>query len=424
MQSGTKKFFPIESLTSCRIKWAWSTIILSSGVTSSCHRASTSIIDPDNFANFHNTETKLLDRQKMIDGYWPGNGCEYCRDTEHIGGYSDRMFQLTVPDMHPTELDVDPGLTNVDPVVLEIFFENTCNLACIYCSSDYSSRIQTEDKKFGSPLTFYSRKEQVSNNDLYNKLIPKFWEWLDTGYGKLKRIHLLGGEPFLLDDFYKLIDYIDQHPNPDLELNIVTNLMVKHDIIAATVEKFKMMLAKRKLKRVEILASVDCWGAEQEYIRYGFDCDKFENNFQYLLDQKYIRLGILCTVTSLSIRSMPELAKKFILWNTQRDIDWYTHLVLPINKHLLSPEYFDITLYKDALNEVLAMINPLGDRHTQNNKVIAGIFDKLTSTAQTDVENQKNLLNYLNEVDRRRKLNWRNVFPWLEDEFKRCGTLR
>jgi hypothetical protein len=122
------KYFPIKTETACRLKWAWSSLYLNSGVTGSCHRASISNLTTENVFNFHNTERKLIDRQAMLDGKWPGHGCEYCRDTELAGGYSDRQYQIDIPGVYPKELDIDPTKIQVEPVLLDVFFNNICNL--------------------------------------------------------------------------------------------------------------------------------------------------------------------------------------------------------------------------------------------------------------------------------------------------------
>jgi hypothetical protein len=413
-----KKYFPINTATACRLKWSWSTVYLNSGITSSCHRASTSELTVDNFFNFHNTEQKIVDRSKMLQGKWPGNGCEYCRDTEESGGYSDRQFQLSVPNEHPAELDNNNMLTSVDPTTLEIFFKNTCNLACIYCKGSLSSRIAAEDAKFGFPLTNLA-KNFTFEKDHYSDLIPLFWSWLDSGYSKLLNINILGGEPFLLDDLYKLLDYIEKNPNPMLTLNIISNLIVKKEIIVNFVDKIKYLISTKKLKNVQILASVECWGAEQEYIRYGFDCDKFEENVKYLLEHKYITLSFLSTVNCLSILGMPALAKKISVWNNIRDVAWYTHLVLPDDEHVLSPVYFDFKLFEPSLNEVLNSLSQRSDKHAETIKLLTGIIHKLETTGKQELNKQKELMKYLTEIDRRRNLNWKETFPWLDKEIKK-----
>ena len=171
------RYFPIITDTSCRSKWAWSTIYLNNGSTGSCHRASTSFIT-DDFDNFHNTSKKIQARELMLEGKWPADGCEYCRDIESAGGYSDRQFQNQVPNIYPPALDVDPTLTKVDPVILEVFFSNACNLKCVYCSAKFSSSIQTEDKKFEGAILSQNNFDYIDNR--YSELNPKFWSWFEV----------------------------------------------------------------------------------------------------------------------------------------------------------------------------------------------------------------------------------------------------
>ena len=123
----TKRVFPIKVEPACLLKWSWSTVHFHSGSTSSCHRTKNYKIDPDNFANFHNVEGKLRDRQEMLAGRWPGNGCEYCRNVEHAGQVSDRLYHLGLqgdPGQHPPELNQDPAAVNVTPTILEVWFTN------------------------------------------------------------------------------------------------------------------------------------------------------------------------------------------------------------------------------------------------------------------------------------------------------------
>jgi len=416
MSNKEKKYFPIKTETACQLKWGWSTLFLNSGLTASCHRASFSELTPENFLNFHNTDRKIADRETMLEGNWPGHGCEFCKDIEVEGGQSDRMFQLSMPDIHPLELESDQSLVEVDPVVLEIYFKNTCNLACIYCRATLSSRIEGEDTKFGFPLHKLAESADLKTKQ-FDHLIPLFWQWLDKGYSKLKTINVLGGEPFIQDEFHTLLDYIGEHPNKELELVIITNLIIKKETLIVFSKKVKQLIADKKLKKVKILTSVDCWGSEQEYIRYGFDCVKFEENFQYLLEQKFISLGLLSTVTSMSIPSMPLLAEKFTEWNNKREIQWHTGLVVPVDEHALSPSYFEFTLFEKALETVLTHLID-SKTHTETSKVFAGIVNKLKSKSKKNIIGQKKLLTYLTEIDRRRNLNWDETFPWLKESLE------
>ena len=127
------KFFPIKTETACQLKWNWSTIRLYNGVTSSCHRVTGDQLTVETFDTFHNTPKKLADRRLMLDNKWPKGGCEYCKQIENVGGSSDRLFHLAIPNMSPPELDNNPTATSVTPRIVEIYFDNVCNMSCLYC---------------------------------------------------------------------------------------------------------------------------------------------------------------------------------------------------------------------------------------------------------------------------------------------------
>ena len=175
------------------------------------------------------------------------------------------------------------------------------------------------------------------------------------------------------------------------------------------------MLVKRKLKNIEILASVDCWGDEQEYIRFGFDCVQFEDNLEFLLEHKYIRLGIISVINSLNILSMPKLAEKFIKWNKIHTLSWNTEMVLPVNDHVLSPNFFNFEIYESALAEVAAAFIATAADSAEHQK-FCGIVIKLKELSKRNTIKQQELLTYLTEIDRRRNLNWKTIFPWLLEE--------
>jgi organic radical activating enzyme len=410
-----KKYFPIKTDTACRLKWAWSTIYLTDGTTGSCHRASFGKLNKDNFVNFHNTPEKITARETMLSGQWPDGGCEYCKNIELAGGHSDRNFQNTIPEVYPTELNNDPTLTHVDPVVLEIFFNNTCNLSCVYCTEKYSSSIQKENFKFGGPILLEDRDALQENK--YNQLTTLMWEWLDGNFYKLQRLHILGGEPFILADFSKLIDFIDTHPNPNLELNVVTNLIVKPWNLKNQIDKLLKLQTDKKIKRIDILCSVDCWGPEQEYIRHGFKSALFEENFNYLLSCNVIRLGLLSTVSNLSIKSMPLLAKKFNEWYNIKEIFWYMHLVLPINSHVLSPATFAYSEWQNSLNQVDVLINNSTFDLKNTKQTLQGLMSALRE-CNGNLKMQSDLIDYLDKLDLRRNQSWRTTFPWLEQKVK------
>jgi len=410
----TKKYFPIRTKTSCQLKWSWTALYLNEGISKTCHRTTPTKLTPENFNDFHNTEAVLEDRRQMLKGEWPEKNCSYCRLIEESGGVSDRLQMMDMPDMYPSELDTDPTAIHVKPTVLEVFMSNFCNLGCLYCSADLSSTINTENKKFDIPTdTSSEMKNHLSPvKSQYSKLLKSFWEWFPEGFSNLKRLHILGGEPILQKEFETILDYIENHPNPDCVLNIITNLSYPTEKLEYFVSRFKKLLVKRKLKRIDITCSIDCWGDEQEYVRYGIDLKQWEKNFEYLVKNKFLYLTINQTISTLTIKTIPELLKKLEKWRSERNIHHAFSIVTPDTPVYMQPSIFPGHIWKDDFDKILKLMPCDTERNIKNREYMEGISKSLLKS-YGDKKELENLKKYLEEKDRRRGTNWKNVFPWL-----------
>ena len=421
------KYFPIQTDTACQLKWAWSTVFLQTGTTASCHRVEHHQFNIDTF-NFHNTEQKLSQRKNMLDGNWPvgkelefSTTCEsYCGKIEKTGiGTSDRQFFNTIPNLVPTELELNPDEINVTPTILEIYIDNTCNLSCVYCVPELSSRIDFEMKKYGefskNGLTLKSSYSKHSN---YADIQNNFWSWMVKNASGLKRLHLLGGEPFYQKQFDDFLNFFNENPCPNLEFNIVTNLMLSGEKLKGYIERIKNLIIDKKISRLDITASIDCWGPQQEFVRFGLDLTQWEENFRYLIDQRWIKLNINNTISILTVKTLPDLLDKLSQWAENRKIEHYfTQVYYPsyMTLDILGKEEFQ----KD-FSKILSMMETKSWRGTEAKKQMEGIISTNVSAKFNQTETLK-LLTFLDEMDRRRNTNWRELFPWLIKYEDLCG---
>lgn len=416
-----KPVFPIKTKTSCQLKWNWSTLYLNSGITRSCHRTSESQLTSENFNDFHNTPIKISDRQRMIQGKWPLSSCGYCKGIEDIGGVSDRIRQLTIPYDVPKELLNDNSSVFVTPTVLEVYFNNTCNLGCLYCHPTLSSSIESENKRFGSFK--YKDIELKSEENHYKNLVPSFWNWFSTGFSDVRNLNILGGEPFYQKELYDLYDAIENAPNSECTLTIVTNLMVNKSILQRHIERLKSMLISKKLKRVDITCSIDCWGEQQEYVRWGIDLDQWEDNFRFLMSHKWLYLNINQTIMSLTIKSMPELLVKLSEWRKERKIGHWFSGAEP-SYSWMKTEIFHGEEFKEDAKLIMNLMPQYTDEDKVAYQYMQGILNKFLSVGETDIKAATDFFVYLNEKDRRRNTNWRKTFPWLEKYEGLCGITK
>jgi organic radical activating enzyme len=409
------RYFPIKTDTACQLKWNWSTIRLYSATTSSCHRVQSDSIGVDNFDQFHNTPKKLADRQLMLQGQWPKGGCEYCKNIEDAGGNSDRMFHLQIPNMSPPELDHHPEAISVTPRIVEVYFDNTCNMSCLYCWDGFSSQIQQENVKFGrfekSGVVIENRSAKSTELDAVTQ---KFWQWMSNNHLKIKRLHVLGGEPFYQRQFDECLNFLQNNPSPDLEFNVISNLMISTSKFADRIGRIQELHERGCIARFDLTASIDCWGAEQEYVRHGLDLEQWKINFEHVVNQPWITLNINQTLSALTIKTIPDLLAYLNPLRNSREIGHFFGTTV-LTHEFLHPGIFGAEFFDKDFEKIYNAMPVHTWQQKQALKYMQGIHKELQSQKR-DPGKINQLGIFLDEIDRRRNLNWRQIFPWLEKE--------
>lgn len=409
------RYFPIKTETACQLKWNWSTIKLYDGTTSSCHRVDGNTITAETFDSFHNTPKKLNDRKLMLQGQWPTGGCEYCKKIEDSGGSSDRLFHLQVPYMSPPELDSNPNEIVVSPRIVEVYFDNVCNMSCIYCWDGFSSKIQQENIKFGK---FEKQgvviENQTTPNTNLTQLTSAFWSWMEKNHQTVRQFHILGGEPFYQRQFEQCLDFLRQYPTPTMRFSIISNLMIDSEKFCNHINRIKKLVEDKCIYKFELTCSIDCFGPEQEYIRYGLEIDQWKKNFEYLVDQEWITLNINQTLTGLAIKSVSELLKYINPLRQHREIGHYFSTPV-MTYNFLHPEIFGAHFFDSDFEEILKHMPDKTWQQQEAIKYMSGIKSQLNNS-QRNQQAIDQLVIFLSEIDRRRKLDWKTIFPWLKKE--------
>jgi hypothetical protein len=400
------KRFPIVSNTACQLKWTWSTIYLTTENTASCHRTNHHQFGDD--FDFHNTASKIDDRKRMLDGKWPTKGCTYCQDIETAGGQSDRITNLNFPGIHaPPELDQNPVAVHVTPRILEVYFDNTCNLKCLYCGPHFSSLWDAENVRHGVPA--FAKSKNIESNK------QKLFEWLKLHGHTLTVFNILGGEPLYQPELEQVLALFEQHPAPELKLQMFTNLNARLPYLQKIIQRVRKLIDRGCIREFEITASLDCWGAPQEYVRYPLNLQEWERNFEYLLDQSWINLIINSTVTPLTVKTLPDLLEKINHWNHKRKVYHYQNSVN-------DPDHMFIDLFGGIFQQDFDRAIELKPAQTPeeiaSKNYLIGIA-KQSRHGGPKPKQIRQLFNFLNTMDQRRNTHWPTVFPWLVDEFKK-----
>jgi len=157
-------------------------------------------------------------------------GCELCADKLRAHNFTQLVSQtyddLARPPRPNTTLNrskdrILPKNGQRWPQQMEFELSNKCNLQCAMCSGFFSSTIRAVREKL-PPLP-----------EIYD---DAFVEQLRPFLPHLKRAKFLGGEPFLIDVYYKIWDLLIEL-NPACEVSITTNGTVFNKRVGQILER-------------------------------------------------------------------------------------------------------------------------------------------------------------------------------------------
>ncbi len=241
----------------CAAKWLQVSLHLTNGRTHSCYHPPTHLIDMRDLeidpSALHNTKQKFQERKMMLEGQRP-SGCEYCWKIEDAGHVSDRYYRSSehwsVDKI--AEIAALPYDYKVNPTYVEVNFNQTCNFKCSYCSPHLSSEWEKEIEMFGPYFVGEQQHNQLqtlkeinlmprASSAKDNPYVQAFWKWWPDLYNTLKVFRMTGGEPLMDHNTFKVIDYVRDHPNKNLELSVTSNMCPPRDLFEKFLEKVKSL---------------------------------------------------------------------------------------------------------------------------------------------------------------------------------------
>lgn len=403
------KLFPIQNDAACVFKWSWLTYYMSMDQINMCHRTGAAFLDNMRFEDFNRHPKLVEERNRMKNNQWPTSSCNYCKRIEDVGSTSERQVFTKNPMWTPHEVNEANGFIpdEVTPRIMEVYFQNACNLACTYCSPIFSSRIENEIKKFGPISNRYGLDNKRNINKNYNQRKEEFWEYMYKHSHKISYFHILGGEPFYQSEFEECLDFLQSKDHPDLVVKVFSNLSHTPRKFEQKISLIRDLIAQNRLKGFEIVCSIDAWGEEQKIARYGINLEQWKRNFDILVNEPHITLSVHSTICPLTLPTAYQLTE---MVNEARKIK---DSITQSYNIIADPVFLDPCIFgkymQDDFNKLIKVI-PTDAKDTLD--VVIGFRDKVVSSTP-----DKNLLlefyNYMEEISKRRNLNWRDTFPQL-----------
>lgn len=428
------------SCSFCAAKWYNVSLHLGHGFTNSCHLPLPHPIDLEkiktNPSALHNTDFKKEIRKMMLEGIKPAE-CSYCWKIEDIGrnNISDRVYKSQIyTEEEISALKDLPWDADITPKTIEVSFDRTCNFACSYCNSGYSTTWGKDIKKNGpyqkfkttSAGAYYadgSWSEIYGKHNENNPYVAAFLEWWPKLTKTLQEIRVTGGEPTLSHNFWQFMEEVKKYPSPNLRVAINSNLGVSQEII----DKLITVTHDIDVKEFDIYTSCEAYGAQAEYIRDGLNYEVWRNNLIQVIEKANVRqVVIMMTINSLCLFSITEFLDDMLKlkdkygWN--KPIVDFNILRWPA---FMSPLTLPDDIKRD-LHGKLSMWwrknqkNPLINMHegAQIQRLIdyIEVVNRGHNTTELDLQMQfHDFKSFYSQHDKRRNKNFVKTFPELED---------
>lgn len=324
----------------------------------------------------------------------PPGVCSRCTENEKAGVYSDRLMLNDFYKDKGLELNIETGTNLGSPIDIDLRASNLCNLKCRMCSPYSSSQLNKEVEANRKILSFQNIAKDYNTDSWITDENLKF---LLSNINYSERIKLLGGEPTIMPEVHKIMDYLIDNDYTDVPLYFTTNL---------TNNNVSFLDRLKKLKNVRFNYSIDGESKTVEYIRSPLNWDTTVKNMEVYGPLSKYRI-INFTLQAYNILNI----KEFLYWindyndNTEykvyprleilTDPMWSSYRMIPKNirdtylKNLLKDDIINTTTTKE-----LGTVEPILNR-CLNDSIEYPIRSLAYNTKRYDVVRNQHIKDYI-----------------------------
>lgn len=353
-------------------------------------------------------------RMKKINGEYI-KFCETCYQEDAMGAHSKRQSVINKfyeDNKHLVEeAHKNNGYMTTKPVWWEMRLSSICNQACRMCIPQTSSKMRQEFEKFADELPTSIKRNTKTAIEQFNLngylgdsdfFLEQFFDTLPD----IKYLELHGGEPTNDKKLWEVVEkVVESGHSKHIHIHVHTNI---HALKPRHIELWD------NFKSGWIGVSIDAFGQENEYIRYGSDWRKINENLKLLNGLgPHWKKWVTSSVMAYNCLTMHKLIDWFIEYkeeNKMHDLWWRLDPVTSPN--LMRIEHIPLEYRLQAIVPLVDQILKVQCNRTKES--IGVLIKTLTSTQKPTEGSFDELISYTKVLDEKRNQNLYEVFPHLE----------
>lgn len=352
-----------------------------------------------------NSELLKSLRKQVLENDLPLLGCEECYMEEKAKNTSARIESNRIwqdkKDTYIKNTQKDGTYENFYLERLDIRWSNLCNYKCRFCSlTSSSSWLQDHLIKYDL-LEGYNPKTGVK------EAVIDWWD-LKKHLPHVRYVKLAGGEPFMMDGTYRLIEELIRLKKFDTHILVNTNasfVMHGNKNIIGMLKNFK---------NVNISLSIDGMNDVHGYLRSGKnDWIKVRDNIEKFIDSG-LNVSFLSSVSWLNAIHMIKL------------LETYNNVEIEFNS-VTTPKFMSLGyLTKSQFKQVLKAVED--GKITDKIKIkykrwLKKLYVQTLINGKKKTELVNEFLFYINKLDETRKQNFCETFPEWKDIYEEVNSV-
>lgn len=281
-----------------------------------------------------------------------------------------------------------------NPITFD-YRNDLCNLKCRICGSSASSSIRAEFTKFGN----YQKESELLSGEESKKLsetqLNEMMFLIENT--DVKEIYWAGGEPLFNINHYKVLNRLIELGKTDVFLRYNTNFT------NITFREFNFLDIIKHFDRVHFYFSQDGIGETAEYLRYGQNFEKWNNNIEKIIEIKkpnweFYLHSVMTILTLLDVENILE----YVINHKEMNLSFFK-CFSDEYKDILIPEFYPKEIISEIITDKIQFIEKTykDDRSLVAINFLQNILDTFNQIERTSIQTTLSF-QYIDDLDKLR----------------------